>query len=109
MVSSPPTTPSTTTANNNSVTSPNVPAVHLAKVKSPDLSQGSVGSSTPVKAASNTESATPPMRPRVSSTSSGGDPAEWTVEDVIRHIEGVDSNLAIHADIFRKHVSDFRP
>ncbi|CAG7819313.1 unnamed protein product [Allacma fusca] len=44
------------------------------------------------------------IRPRLASTS--GDPSEWTVEDVIRHIETVDSNLAIHADIFRKHEID---
>lgn len=33
------------------------------------------------------------------------DPAEWTVEDVIQHINCVDIQLNIFADLFRKHVS----
>lgn len=33
------------------------------------------------------------------------DPAEWTVEDVIQHINCVDIQLNTFADLFRKHVS----
>lgn len=33
------------------------------------------------------------------------DPAEWSVEDVIQHINCVDTQLNIFADLFRKHVS----
>ncbi|MPC27843.1 Polycomb protein SCMH1 [Portunus trituberculatus] len=34
-----------------------------------------------------------------------GDPAEWTVEEVISHIAATDPALASHADLFRRHVS----
>lgn len=34
-----------------------------------------------------------------------GDPAEWTVEEVITHIAATDPALANHADLFRRHVS----
>lgn len=33
-----------------------------------------------------------------------GPPQEWSVEDVIRFISDTDSALAVHADLFRKHV-----
>lgn len=33
------------------------------------------------------------------------DPANWTVEDVIQHINCVDIQLNTFADLFRKHVS----
>lgn len=32
------------------------------------------------------------------------DPAEWSVEDVIQHINCVDIQLNTFADLFRKHV-----
>ena len=32
-------------------------------------------------------------------------PAEWTIDDVIRHLITVDASLEAHADTFRKHVS----
>nr|XP_045618397.1 polycomb protein Scm-like isoform X3 [Procambarus clarkii] len=35
-----------------------------------------------------------------------GDPAEWTVEEVITHIANTDSALANHADLFRRHEID---
>lgn len=35
-----------------------------------------------------------------------GDPAEWTVEEVITHIAATDPALANHADLFRRHVSE---
>lgn len=34
-----------------------------------------------------------------------GSPNEWSIEDVIQYISGTDSALAVHADLFRKHVS----
>ncbi|XP_063241328.1 polycomb protein Scm isoform X2 [Bacillus rossius redtenbacheri] len=34
------------------------------------------------------------------------DPAEWSIEDVIRHIAYVDPALGVHADLFRKHEID---
>lgn len=34
-----------------------------------------------------------------------GPPNEWTIEEVIQYISGTDSALAVHADLFRKHVS----
>ena len=33
------------------------------------------------------------------------DPGEWPVEQVIKHICHVDPSMAVHAEIFRKHVS----
>lgn len=33
------------------------------------------------------------------------DPAEWSVEDVIQHINCIDIQLNTFADLFRKHVS----
>ncbi|XP_050691499.1 polycomb protein SCMH1-like isoform X2 [Eriocheir sinensis] len=35
-----------------------------------------------------------------------GDPAEWTVEEVISHIAATDPALASHADLFRRHEID---
>ncbi|XP_042220656.1 polycomb protein Scm-like isoform X2 [Homarus americanus] len=35
-----------------------------------------------------------------------GDPAEWTVEEVITHIANTDPALANHADLFRRHEID---
>ncbi|XP_037804727.1 polycomb protein SCMH1-like isoform X1 [Penaeus monodon] len=35
-----------------------------------------------------------------------GDPAEWTVEEVITHIAATDPALANHADLFRRHEID---
>ncbi|XP_071540645.1 polycomb protein SCMH1-like isoform X1 [Panulirus ornatus] len=35
-----------------------------------------------------------------------GDPAEWTVEEVIKHIAATDPALANHADLFRRHEID---
>lgn len=35
-----------------------------------------------------------------------GDPADWTVEEVITHIAATDPALAIHADLFRRHEID---
>lgn len=32
------------------------------------------------------------------------DPAEWSVEDVIQHINCIDLQLNTFADLFRKHV-----
>lgn len=37
-----------------------------------------------------------------------GPPNEWSIEDVIQYISGTDSALAVHADLFRKHVSPHR-
>lgn len=34
-----------------------------------------------------------------------GPPTEWSIEDVIQFIAATDPALAIHADLFRKHVS----
>lgn len=34
-----------------------------------------------------------------------GPPNEWSIEDVIQYISGTDAALAVHADLFRKHVS----
>lgn len=31
--------------------------------------------------------------------------SEWTIEEVIQYIATTDPTLAIHADLFRKHVS----
>lgn len=31
--------------------------------------------------------------------------SEWTIEDVIMYIAMADPSLAVHADLFRKHVS----
>lgn len=31
--------------------------------------------------------------------------SEWTIEEVIQYIAATDPTLAIHADLFRKHVS----
>lgn len=39
-----------------------------------------------------------PARPK-------GDPADWSVEQVIAHISSADVALSSHADLFRKHVS----
>ncbi|XP_068222661.1 polycomb protein Scm isoform X2 [Palaemon carinicauda] len=41
----------------------------------------------------------PMSRPR-------GDPADWTVEEVITHIAATDPALANHADLFRRHEID---
>ncbi|RXG51949.1 Polycomb protein Scm [Armadillidium vulgare] len=35
-----------------------------------------------------------------------GDPADWTVEEVIAHISATDLGLASHADLFRRHEID---
>ncbi|KAK7077941.1 Zinc ion binding [Halocaridina rubra] len=35
-----------------------------------------------------------------------GDPADWTVEEVITHIAATDPALASHADLFRRHEID---
>lgn len=37
-----------------------------------------------------------------------GPPSEWSVEDVIRFISETDPALAIHAELFRKHVSKIK-
>lgn len=51
-----------------------------------------------MEAASSTTSTEGPSRLPV-------DPAEWSVEDVIQHINCVDIQLNTFADLFRKHVS----
>lgn len=33
--------------------------------------------------------------------------AEWSIDDVIRHLVSIDASLDIHADTFRKHVRNF--
>lgn len=33
-------------------------------------------------------------------------PSEWSIEEVIQYIAATDPALAIHADLFRKHVSN---
>lgn len=38
---------------------------------------------------------------------SSAEPAEWTIEDVIHYIGVTDPALGQHADLFRKHVSQF--
>lgn len=53
-----------------------------------------------MEAASSTTSTEGPSRLHV-------DPAEWSVEDVIQHINCVDIQLNSFADLFRKHVSFF--
>ncbi|KAK4303473.1 hypothetical protein Pmani_024511 [Petrolisthes manimaculis] len=66
------------------------------------------------------EPVTPPNPPKIPKTESSaspvsecgqsprprGDPAEWTVEEVICHIAATDPALAIHADLFRRHEID---
>lgn len=32
------------------------------------------------------------------------DPAEWSVDDVMRYLTSVDSGLSVHAQLFQKHV-----
>lgn len=51
-----------------------------------------------MEAASSTTPTDGPLRLPV-------DPAEWSVEDVIQHINCVDIQLNTFADLFRKHVS----
>lgn len=51
-----------------------------------------------MEAASSTTPTEGPLRLPV-------DPGEWTVEDVIQHINCVDIQLNTFADLFRKHVS----
>jgi hypothetical protein len=36
-----------------------------------------------------------------------GQTTDWTIEDVIQFIAVTDPALAIHADLFRKHVSSY--
>lgn len=58
-----------------------------------------------------TRATEPEMEAASSTTSTEGqsrlpaDPAEWSVEDVIQHINFVDIQLNTFADLFRKHVS----
>lgn len=42
-----------------------------------------------------TGAALPPLRAQ---------PGDWTIEEVIQFIESNDSSLAVHGDLFRKHV-----
>lgn len=35
-----------------------------------------------------------------------GAPNEWTIEEVIQYITSTDPGLAVHADLFRTHVSN---
>lgn len=48
-------------------------------------------------ATSTTPSEGPPKMPT--------DPSDWSIEDVITHISFTDPMLAVHADLFRRHVS----
>lgn len=53
-------------------------------------------------ATSTTQSESPPKQnpPKLPA-----EPSEWSIEDVIQHITSTDPALAIHGDLFRKHVS----
>ena len=33
------------------------------------------------------------------------DPAEWSIDDVMRYLSSIDSALNVHAQLFHKHVS----
>ncbi|GAB6031001.1 hypothetical protein CHUAL_007821 [Chamberlinius hualienensis] len=55
--------------------------------------------STEQEAASSTTAAVDSSRPET-------EPNEWTIDDVIRHIIGVDPLLSVHTDLFRKHEID---
>lgn len=75
---------------------------------------GSPESSTPDEITSITKKnrvTEPEMEAASSTTPTEGpsrlpvDPAEWSVEDVIQHINCVDTQLNTFADLFRKHVS----
>lgn len=35
------------------------------------------------------------------------DPAEWSVDDVMRYLASIDSALSVHSQLFQKHVSAF--
>lgn len=35
------------------------------------------------------------------------DPAEWSVDDVMRYLTSVDSGLSVHSQLFQKHVIRF--
>jgi hypothetical protein len=35
------------------------------------------------------------------------DPAEWSVDDVMRYLTSVDSGLSVHSQLFQKHVIKF--
>lgn len=37
-----------------------------------------------------------------------GQPADWTIEEVIQYITATDPALAIYADLFRTHVSQLK-
>lgn len=49
-----------------------------------------------VSAVVATAAALPPLRSH---------PGDWSIEEVIQFIESNDSSLAVHGDLFRKHVS----
>lgn len=56
--------------------------------------------STPVCSVTGQQSqaVTSPQLPKAAAS-------EWTIEEVIQYIAATDPTLAIHADLFRKHVS----
>lgn len=58
--------------------------------------------STPISTATGQQSPTSQnaQQPKVS-------PSEWNIEEVIQFIAATDPGLAVHADLFRKHVSFF--
>ena len=55
--------------------------------------------SSPVSVASNRAPNPTPLPPL------SLNPAEWSIDDVIRHLISVDASLEAHAETFRKHVS----
>jgi len=46
----------------------------------------------------------PPPTPPQTNGQSRIDPSDWSVEEVILHITSIDSSMAVHAEIFRRHV-----
>lgn len=58
--------------------------------------------SIPISTATGQQSPTSqsPQQPKHS-------PSEWNIEEVIQFIAATDPALAVHADLFRKHVRNF--
>lgn len=52
-----------------------------------------------------TDAMAPHTNTKVDSTPA--DPAEWSVDDVMRYLTSVDAGLSVHAQLFQKHVMQF--
>lgn len=77
-----------------------------------DGQEGSVSSTTTVPVITTTTTTVSPSDTQTSSSDAiakqktpQGPASEWSIEDVIQYISSTDPALAVHAELFRKHVS----